>query len=281
MLLESRLGGTAGQVVFPNISGHLLLPRISKLSEPAHIGEKHSYLTLGAVQRKAFGLEQHVGDFGRYYSREHALDAAPLSLLEHDPPDQQAQIVHQQRAGYGQEHRNPEARLHVDPAAHQREQRDYADDNGKRRHPTEPQGHDCRQRPQQRDQGKVRHQRRLTNEPARDDRVGHVPMFANQQGVALKRSGPPIGHVVADLRLRTHQGQFAVPKVRQNIGAQQAQPVFQQQVLNRFLGQARVFRRQRPVNIKVAPRIHGDHPLDTPCASQCDRATIEINVRLF
>src|SRR5258708_15435 len=112
-----------------------------------------------------------------------------------------------------------------------------------------------------------------------DTIVASTPLTRRRS--ACSNTTRPTGHVVADLRLRTHQGQFAVPKVRQNIGAQQAQPVFQQQVLNRFLGQARVFRRQRPVNIKVAPRIHGDHPLDTPCASQCDRATIEINVRLF
>ena len=137
------------------------------------------------------------------------------------------------------------------------------------------------ERAEKNDQRQFHRQRRAADEPAGDDGIGDVPVFADEQRVALQRRRAAVGQIVS-LRRRADDDELAAKLVAQIVGvAVQPAVVLQQQIFNRRAHQMRVVWRQPPVNVKIAVAVHGNNAFDTLCAAQNDFAARQIHLGVF
>ncbi len=189
----------------------------------------------------------------------------------------QHQMLHQHRAANRQNHRQQETEFNKsekrDGDVSRREQKNSARRRERAQLPGEKRG----ERAEENDERQFHRQRRAPNELAGEDGVGDVPVFADEQGVALQRRRAAVGQIIA-LRRRADNDELAAKIVLQAVGlAVKPVKILREQIFNRRLQQMRIVRLQPPVNVEIAVTIHGNDAFGSVRAAQNDLAARQIH----
>ena len=277
LLIVVGVGRFAGELLLLDVGIGLGGIGVRQFREAAHVGEEHGDVAQAAVEIELLRAEQFVDDVGRNQFGKNILHPPLLALFKEQLISNETGVVQQQSAPDRQHDRQPitlankPQRRHHHPR-HRRPQH-------RQRRPRRPQprrGHGRKPR-QHQDRQQFRQRRTAPDEPPRQQRIGHVPMFAQQISLLLQRRRAHVRDVVPrpdrpdEDQLVSERGFDRTPG--------RAAFLELDDIFKRRLEQPLVIPRDAPVDGEKPAAIHGDDPLHAALAPQDNPPRLDLRRR--